>query len=139
MLVAVLSLAGFFIALYLFAHNLGLTGPIVCGVGDCATVQSSPWAKVGPVPVSGIGLAGYLGLFALAFLGLQPGRRDSKAVGGLLLAGATFGVAFSAWLTYLEAAVIQAWCQWCVASAIIIALIWVATLPEVGRLRRRGA
>ena len=39
MLVSVLSLIGFFVALYLWAHNAGLTGPIVCGVGDCATVQ----------------------------------------------------------------------------------------------------
>ena len=32
MVVAVLALGGFFVALYLFAHNLGLGGPIVCGV-----------------------------------------------------------------------------------------------------------
>jgi hypothetical protein len=33
MLISVLSLIGFFVALYLWAHNAGLTGPIVCGVG----------------------------------------------------------------------------------------------------------
>lgn len=135
MLVSVLSLIGFFVALYLWAHNSGLTGPIVCGVGDCATVQSSPYARIGPVPVSAIGVAGYVALFALSMLGLQPPRRDSKLIAGLLLAGAAFGVAFSAYLTYLEAAVIRAWCQYCVASAIIITLIFLTTLPEIGRLR----
>ena len=40
MVIAVLSMVGLFVALYLMAHNLGLTGPIVCGVGDCGTVQS---------------------------------------------------------------------------------------------------
>jgi uncharacterized membrane protein len=135
MVVSVLSLIGFFVALYLWAHNSGLTGPIVCGVGDCATVQSSPYARIGPVPVSAIGVAGYVALFALSLLGLQPPRRDSKLIGGLLLAGATFGVAFSAYLTYLEAVVIRAWCQYCVASAIIITLVFFATLPEIARLR----
>lgn len=135
MLVSVLSLIGFFVALYLWAHNAGLTGPIVCGVGDCATVQSSPYARIGGVPVSAIGVAGYTALFALSMLGLQPGRRDSRAIAGLLLGGSAAGVAFSAYLTYLEAAVIRAWCQYCVASAIIITLIFFTTLPEIGRLR----
>ena len=136
MVVSVLSLIGFFVALYLWAHNAGLTGPIVCGVGDCATVQSSEYARIGGVPVSAIGVAGYTALFVLSFLGLQPKHRASRGIAMLLLAGTTFGVAFSAWLTYLEAQVIQAWCQYCVASAIIITLIFFATLPEIGRLRR---
>ncbi|MGE0158350.1 MAG: vitamin K epoxide reductase family protein [Gemmatimonadales bacterium] len=137
MLVSVLSLIGFFVALYLWAHNAGLTGPIVCGVGDCATVQASPYAHIGPVPVSSIGVAGYTALFALSMLGLQPAHRGSKAIAALLLAGAAGGVAFSAYLTYLEAAVIQAWCQYCVASAVIITLILFTTLPEIARLRER--
>lgn len=138
MAVAVLSLIGFFVALYLWANNAGLTGPIVCGVGDCTTVQSSEYAWIGPVPVSAIGVFGYLALTVLAFLGIQPGRRDSALIGGLLLAGSVFGVAFSAYLTYIEAAVINAWCQYCVASAIIIALVLVASLPEIARLRGRS-
>jgi uncharacterized membrane protein len=51
------------------------------------------------------------------------------------LVGSLGGGLFSAYLTYLEAFVIQAWCQYCVASAIIIALIFVASIPEVARLR----
>ena len=138
MLVSVLSLVGFFVALYLWAHNAGLTGPIVCGVGDCATVQSSVYAKIGPVPVSAIGVGGYTALFLLSLAGLQPQLRESRAIAALLLAGSAFGVAFSAYLTYLEAAVIEAWCQYCVASAIIITLIFFTTLPEIGRLRARA-
>lgn len=137
MLVSVLSLIGFFVALYLWAHNSGLTGPIVCGVGDCATVQSSPYARIGPIPVSAIGVAGYTALFALSLVGLQPNHRDSRMIAGLLLAGAALGVAFSGYLTYLEAAVIRAWCQYCVASAVIITLILFTTLPEIARLRSR--
>jgi len=133
MLIAVLSLIGLFVAFYLTAHALGWTGPLVCGIGECETVQASKWAKVGPVPVALIGLIGYVALLVLSFLGIQPGRRRSRAIGGLLLAGATIGFAFSAWLTYLEAFVIHAWCQWCVSSAILMTVIFVASLPELGR------
>jgi uncharacterized membrane protein len=133
MLIAVLSLIGLFVALYLTAHALGWTGPLVCGVGNCEMVQSSKWAKVGSVPVALIGFLGYLALLALSFLGIQPGRRRSRGIGGLLLGGATIGFAFSAWLTYLEAFVIHAWCQWCVSSAILMTVIFVASLPELGR------
>jgi uncharacterized membrane protein len=135
MAVSILSLVGFFDALYLWAHNLGLAGPIVCGVGDCETVQSSIYAKIGAVPVSGIGVVGYLALFVLALRGVQPLHRDSRLIGGLLLVGATIGVAFSGYLTYLEARVIHAWCQYCVGSAIVMTLIFVATLAEIPRLK----
>jgi uncharacterized membrane protein len=139
MVVAVLALGGFFVALYLFAHNLGLSGPIVCGVGDCATVQSSQYATLGPIPVSFIGVLGYVVLLALAFVGLRPDHRESRMIGGLLLAGSLGGGLFSAYLTYLEAFVIEAWCQYCVISAIIITLIFFASLPEVARLKAPGA
>ena len=136
MLIAVLSLIGLFVALYLTAHALGWTGPLVCGIGECETVQGSKWAKVGSVPVAMIGLLGYVALLVLAVLGIQPGRRRSRAIGTLLLAGATVGFAFSVWLTYLEAFVIRAWCQWCVSSAFLMTVILVASLPELGRMGR---
>jgi uncharacterized membrane protein len=136
MVIAVLSLVGFFVAFYLLAHSLGWTGPLVCGIGECSTVQSSPYAWVGPLPVSAIGLAGYVLYLALSVLGIQPGWRSSKTVAVLLLASSTVGFVFSAYLTYLEAAVIHAWCQWCVISAILVTVIFLASLVEVGRLRK---
>jgi len=51
-----------------------------------------------------------------------------------LLGGVILGVGFSAYLTYLEAFVIHAWCQWCVSSAIIMVLAFLASLPELRRI-----
>ena len=135
MAVALLSLIGILLTFYLVAYNLGLTPPIPCGSGDCGTVQSSEYAWVGPVPVSAIGLAGYAALFALSMLGLQAAFQGSRAIAVLLLGGAFFGVLFSAYLTYIEAVVLQAWCRYCVASAILIGLVFLATLPEARRIR----
>ena len=136
MVVAVLSLAGVFLAFYLVANNLGWTPPIPCGTGDCGTVQSSRYAWVGPIPVSAIGLGGYLALFVLSLLGLQESKAHSRLIPPLLFGGALLGVLYSGYLTYLEAAVIKAWCRYCVASAILITLVFAATIPEVKRMGR---
>lgn len=135
MVIAVLSMAGLFVALYLLFNKLGLTGPLICGIGECATVQASKWSTIGPVPVSALGVAGYVALLAVSLFGLQPAGIGSRAVSGLLLAFSGVALAFSAWLTFLEAFVIHAWCQWCVVSAILVTIIFVAALPEVRRLR----
>ena len=135
MVVAVLSLGGAFLAFYLVAHNLGWVPPLPCGTGDCGTVQASRYAWVGPVPVSAIGLAGYLALFVLSILGLQGSLVRSRAIALLLFGGALAGTLYSGYLTYLEAMVIDAWCRYCVASAILITVVLAATVPEVKRIR----
>ena len=135
MAVAVLSLLGASLAFCLLAANLGWPPPVPCGSGDCGTVQSSKYAKVGPLPVSGIGLAGYVALLGLSLAGLQDRLSRSRLIALLLFGGALFGVLFSGYLTYLEAAVIKAWCRYCVISAIIITIVFAATLPELKRIR----
>lgn len=135
--VAVLSLAGGFVAFYLLAHNLGWAGgPIQCGEnGGCGIVQASRWASVGPVPVSGIGLAGYSALFVLSLLGLQTRFAESRPLAVLIFGGALLGFIFTAWLTYLEAVVIRAWCRYCVASAAVMSAVFLLALPEWRRMR----
>jgi uncharacterized membrane protein len=135
MALAVLALIGILIAAYMSAYKLGLIGSIVCGTGGCNTVQNSPWASFAGVPVPFIGLGGYLLMFITALLGLQPSFEDDRRISIVLIAGATIGAVFSGYLTYLEAAVIHAWCRWCIASAVLAALIFLCALPEIPRLR----
>ena len=135
MIMAVLGLLGFLVALYMLAYALGWTGPVICGIGDCERVQSSAYSRIGPIPVAAFGVLGYLVLMAVSFLGLQPIPGRSRSISLLLLSGGIAGLAFSVYLTYLEAFVIGAWCQWCIASAIIMVLAFLASLPEIRRLR----
>ena len=79
-----------------------------------------------------------MGLLTLALAGLQERLFRSRLIPFLLFGGALFGVLFSGYLTYLEAAVIKAWCRYCVASAIIITIVFAATLPELKRIRDRS-
>ena len=136
--IAVLALVGVLISVYMSAYHFGWLGSIVCGTGGCERVQNSPWANFAGVPVPVIGMLGYGALLVLAILGNQERFEGDRRIPLLLVLGATIGVVFSAYLTYLEAAVIHAWCRWCIVSAILATLIFLFTMPEVGRLRSRN-
>jgi uncharacterized membrane protein len=136
MIAAVLALIGVLISTYMLLYHFGVIGSIVCGTGGCQTVQNSPWAKFMGVPVPLIGLLGYGAFFVTALLGTRPGAAADRRIAAVLIAGAVIGAAFTVYLTYLEMYVINAWCRWCIGSAIVAGLLLVAVIPELARLRR---
>ena len=76
------------------------------------------------MPVALIGAIGYaLILISLALPG-DPGRFTGALLG-------LVGIGFSAYLTYLELFVINAICQWCVASDAVIVLIAAASVARL--------
>src|SRR6266568_7475315 len=126
--IALLSLVGFLISLYLWLHAIGVIGELKCGTGSCEVVQASPYARVAGVPVAFFGVVGYVALFVMALVGLQSSFLSKRSVSVLLAALATGGVLFTAYLTYLEAFVIHAWCRWCLGSAGVIVVTWVVAI-----------
>jgi uncharacterized membrane protein len=137
MAIAVFALAGLLVAAYLLLYKINVIGTIACGTGACESVQASPWAVFLGIPVPAWGVVGYLVILLLALAGLQPAFMDNRLVPLLLLANTTFAFAFSAYLTWIEAYRIQAWCRWCVVSAIIATLIFLLSLRELPILLRR--
>ena len=131
MAIATLALFGFLLAMYLWLWKIGLLGGIACGTGSCETVQFSEHAVMFGVPVAFFGVVGYLGLLIISLVGLQPAWIDRRAPAILLAVISGVGVAFSAYLTYLEAVVIEAWCRWCLVSAAIIGMIFLVALVEI--------
>jgi uncharacterized membrane protein len=121
--IALLALIGVFIALYLALHRIGVIGSLQCGTGGCETVQSSAYAVFLGVPVAFYGVAGYVGLLVVSLVGLQPAFLGRRGPTLLLAVMAAVGLAFTLYLTYVELFVIHAICRWCVASAVVIALI----------------
>ena len=124
-----LALVGVAIAGYLtYVHYAKLSPVCVGGGGGCERVQSSQWAELAGIPVALIGLIGYVAILASLAL---PEETGALAAAFLTLVG--FG--FSAWLTYVEIAKIEAICQWCVASAVVMTAL---ALVSVARLLRAG-
>ena len=118
----VLALLGVAIAGYLtWVHYAHLEPVCVGGGGGCERVQSSRWAELGGIPVAVLGLIGYV-----LILGSLWVRGENGAFAGAVLALA--GFAFSAYLTYRELFTIDAICQWCVASAVVMTALAVLTV-----------
>lgn len=118
-----------------------------CGpVGDCNTVQQSPYARLfGVFPVALLGLAGYAAI-AAAWLARHYGPVGLQGVAALTIwLLALMGTLFSIYFTFLEPFVIGATCLWCLASAVIMTLLlWVATVSaksawQAIRTRNGGA
>ena len=131
MTIAVLSLVGILIALYLTLYKIGIIGSLTCTVGSCETVNTSRWATLLGLPVAAWGLAAYVALFALAMAGTTERYATSRAVSWLLVAIAGWSVLFSGWLTYLELFVIHAICIWCVTSAVLLVVILVVSVVDL--------
>jgi uncharacterized membrane protein len=121
----VLSGLGIYVSGYLVTKRF-TGGSLACTRwAQCDVVNNSVYSQLYGVPVCVIGLGGYLLLLVLALAALwTDGRTRSRLlVASLLLS--LGGVGFSIYLTYLEIYVIEALCAWCIASAVIIALLLV--------------
>jgi uncharacterized membrane protein len=127
---AALSLAGILVSAYLLLYKHGAIGALACGDGGCETVQLSRYSAFLGVDVALIGLVGYAALLGVSLLGLQPAWQGRRYVGTLLTVLSGAGVGFAVYLSYLELFVIHAICRWCVASAVIITLIFLLALLD---------
>jgi uncharacterized membrane protein len=113
----VLSLLGIGVAGYLtYVHYAELSPVCVGGGGGCEKVQASDQSELLGVPVALLGLLGYVVLLGCSLLATEAAR-----VLGALTAIVGFG--FSLYLQYESIAVIEATCQWCIASAVLMTLL----------------
>jgi uncharacterized membrane protein len=135
MIVAALALAGIFISLYLTLYKLGIIAELSCSVGSCETVNLSKWSRFLGIPVAAWGLLFYIAVFVVSVLGTLPRFETERAFSIVIVAQAVIGVLFSAWLTYLELAVIHAICIWCVTSAVVVTLILIVSVLDLREMR----
>lgn len=123
-----LSLAG--LTLLLSVIGIGIAGyltyihydraALVCGAGGgCHTVQESEYATLGPIPIAMLGLGAYITLAGLALARICDWKIIAADIATALAWGMTLAaLLYYAYLTYVEVAVLDAICQWCVASAV---------------------
>ena len=138
MIVAALALAGIFISSYLTLYKIGVIGELTCSIGSCETVNTSRWSVFLGLPVAAWGLFFYIDVFVIALVGTMPRFENERLISVVLAAEAAVGVLFSAWLTYLELAVIHAICIWCVTSAAIVAAIFLVSIADLRGMPRNG-
>jgi len=123
--ILVLAAIGVGIAGYLlYARWTG--GTIACSTGGCETVQESRYATIAGVPVALLGLLAYVAIFVTALSRTEP----AKVAGAAITLG---GLVFAVYLVYVQAALSDAFCQWCLASDVVIALLALLTSLRLGR------
>ncbi len=131
-IVAGVAAGGLAISAYLTVAKLAGSGPLFCEAGGgCDIVQSSRFAVFLGVPTAAWGVALYAVVAGLALAGLTA--RRWLAVYGLAAAA----VAFSAYLVYLQLAVLHAICPWCIADAAIAGVLAGVVLARRPEGRRR--
>ena len=135
-MIPVLCFVGLVVAGYL-SYVETTQSTAICGpVGDCNTVQQSPYAHLfGLLPIGILGLVGYIAILVAWTISRSNHERlaDIASLGLLIM---TFlGTLFSIYLTFLEPFVIGATCAWCLGSAVIMtALLWLSIPPAKSAL-----
>ena len=118
----VLALVGLAVATYIAIEEAGGgAAKCVAGSSGCQEVADSEYSELVGINVAVIGIFGYVVLALAAAVPGDPGR----FVG---LVASLFGFGFSLYLTYLEQFEIDAICQWCAASAVIMTLLFATHL-----------
>jgi uncharacterized membrane protein len=125
MWMALISLAGLFIGIYLTLFKFGFIGTLACGVSSCEKVQSSRWSDFLGIPVATWGGGFYAMMLALTIAGLSERYADSRGLSLAIFLLAGWGLLFTAWLNYLEGFVLHAWCMWCIISACLVVLLFL--------------
>lgn len=88
---------------------------------DCGIVNKSQYAVIAGVPVAVIGITGYL------LMGVLGGLRRYR----LLLVACLGAMAFSLYLTHVEAHILGVWCIYCVISLGIVSAFTLLSVITV--------
>ncbi|HLF03168.1 MAG TPA: vitamin K epoxide reductase family protein [Anaerolineales bacterium] len=126
--IPLLAVIGLAIAGYLAYVETGAVKAVCGPIGDCNTVQNSPYAKLFGIPIGAIGLAGYAVIAAAWAWGQRRDLPLADHMPLIVFCAALFSVLFSIYLTYLEIFVIRAVCIWCLTSAIAVTLIMLLSI-----------
>ncbi len=132
--IPLLSVLGMLISAYLTWVHWGGSKALCSGIGDCETVNNSAYAVVAGVPVALLGFGMYLTLFGLWVYGRRASPETASTLALAAFGISLAGVLYSAYLTYIELAVIHAVCPWCVTSAVLITLIFGVSLRDMMRM-----
>ncbi|HEY5977119.1 MAG TPA: vitamin K epoxide reductase family protein [Solirubrobacterales bacterium] len=127
MVATFLAALGVGVATYIAIADSGGGAPAcIGGSGGCQTVADSSYSHLLGINIAILGVLAYLLL-----LGAAWGRGDLARMGGFVVALGGFG--YSVYLTYLELWVIEAICQWCVASAVLMTLLFAVNAMRMVR------
>jgi len=129
---AILVTIGLLVSIYMTIYKVTSNDALCLGSGDCSTVNASRYSEVYNIPVATVGIAGYLAILLVHWYE----RRDTffEKNGLMLIFGmALTGFIFTVYLIYIEFAVLQALCPFCLTSQAAMTIIFVISIIRLIR------
>jgi vitamin-K-epoxide reductase (warfarin-sensitive) len=123
-LIIFFGLLGAALSAYTLAYKYGATTAEFCTINatfDCGIVNQSVYSVILGIPVSALGILGYGFIALAAFLKLRS--PSDKSLTTFITVAALGALAFSLYLSGIEAFVLHAWCLLCLGSQAIIIVI----------------
>jgi uncharacterized membrane protein len=123
-LLVALVVVGLLVSIYMTVFKITSNEKMCVGSKDCSVVNASRYSEVNGVPVAVIGVAGYTTLLALLWLEKRPGF--FKQNGTMIFFGVSLvGFLFTAYLVFVEIALIKAYCPFCITSQVSMTIIFI--------------
>jgi uncharacterized membrane protein len=128
----ILVIIGLIVSVYMTIYKATANDAMCLGSGDCSTVNASRYSEVYGIPVASVGIAGY---FAILLIHWYE-KRDKffEKNGPMMIFGlALTGFLFTLYLIYIEAAILKAYCPFCLASQIAMTIIFGISITRLIR------
>ena len=122
-----LGIVGLLVSIYMTIYKVTSNDGMCLGSGDCSTVNASRYSEVNGIPVAAVGVIGYLAILAVHYF--EDRSSFFKKNGTLMVLGmALTGFLFTVWLIYVELVLLKAICPFCVASQVVMTLIFILAI-----------
>jgi len=124
-------MTGMGVAAYLtYSHYADQT--IMCaGLSGCDAVESSEYSTLVGIPVGLLGALFCAGLLALVLARVARLPLTEEWAPLAAFSMTLTGVAFMAYLTYIELFVVEDICIWCTSFAAVVTAAWLITIVDV--------
>jgi len=131
-IMALVALVGLADAVYLTVEHLTGQSVRCTVVAGCSEVLSSSYANIGRFPLAALGALAYFTVFSLATLAAfgYTSARKLLAVLVVLMCAETL------WLLYVQAFIIQHFCQYCLLSAAVTFTLTILIVINLMRQRQ---
>lgn len=125
-----LVIIGFAVSIYMTVYKISGNDGMCLGSGDCSTVNASRFSEVNGIPVAVFGIIGYA---AILFVHIFETRNEFfRKNGTLLIFGMSLtGFIFTLWLVYVELALLNAICPFCVTSQAAMTIIFIIAVVRL--------
>lgn len=125
-----LVVLGLLVSIYMTVYKLTANDSMCLGSGDCSTVNASRYSEVNGIPVAAIGIIGYVAILAVHYF--ENRNSFFKQNGALIIFGmALTGFIFTVWLIYVEIALLNAICPFCVTSQAAMTVIFIIAVARL--------